>query len=1532
MGSGIRDGQAKPRHAFERPTTYTDSTSAMPFNTFSVATAVTPSVIETYFSHYLNRKPLKQKPTAHISYHEGLRLIRQFLDYSSKHSIEDLQSFTAQWVPVPTWVRTQDVEVPPQFLLRSANVLRKQLGSHGIEQVGGEKWWQWRRPENPLHAEWIEMKKHHNERKRMGMKCDRVILYVHGGAYYFGSVDEHRYQMQRHARKLKARVLAPRYRLAPQFPFPCGLHDCIATYFYLLEHFDPNQVLIAGDSAGGGMVLAMLVTLRDQGCPLPAGTILLSPWVDLTHSFPSVSGDGLGDYIPPSGFHHKPSMAWPPPPVSDEEPKKSERKFTQPVEQPFDVVELPADIESIAVSARPSRDNLRGMAERQIRKGEPNPSIPGTSQRLEIAIDEKLVIIREQIQMYTKNSLLTHPLVSAVQQPSLGGLPPMLIQVGGAELLRDEQIYLAHKAANPTAYPPSDIILDTYDPSRTTLNTYPPTDVQLQVWEDLCHVPHTLSFTRPAKYMYRSVAQFGAWALARAQHKSIEILDDDAVSVISEGEEVDEFEDNQGNIGSFGSIGDEGVTSSQFDIASIGAVGKAGDELPPFKDHMIRQRVSRHGTVYPLPRRSDIKCLQLDPNTIGAIKPGPVRKWLAKRAENEQKFSSEYKKIMKKKLKEQKGWDKVEPGENPPPSALVNRRKAGVAPEQKKKGKSWGLAMWSGWGSSHDESTIYREERVVEEREKEVNAEDEANDVLAAAGLARADSSIRTPRNQSVTTSQRAGSPATLTVPGHEMDAETKNGRRRSSASVLSTPWSRKDRDEAGRPKSSYRQVQDAGQATVDRSSAVSPILAPQGGGGDSPVVGGRRGFFDLSRRSSTASGSGKLGSSSSARPMSVAGGVALNSQTPASPTAVASATDHGSAHGSAAAAPTVSETSTGKEAVRVAGSENTYLSPDNSRPHNGVVAYPFKLKTHGKAPANARASGSSPNASTMTLESVSAPADASDSHSNRNGSSAERESSRAKVARIFGVSPVELPTGSDAPAPAAPAPGTAAAGVTHGASPRSGSGSTASPVDHQPGFETETIPTLEVSQPTFHETGNVQDGNSTSTSSRPVSMLPDNSLLAHLRNSEADPSRPVSPLEQLNDPLSPSSTNSSKHRQGTQYRDSRLGQLGADGMPTQAFPETSSAPRATPFKIRNPVYDNRASGELQGQSSEPTTPIEAPRAAPFKMRHVIYDPRVAPVGSKPPAVDAAAAAVVAGTSKSENSPSLPESHAPPGTALTSPTAVVAAQQAAARSVSTNSTASLIDDEKEVVNFTNRTVSQTSNNATTSTSSRPVPLRVSSNSSPPTPPPKDGPRFERELSAGPPSRNLVRGRSWDNRKESDAEANDTDTLSSSTKRKPVASPSSKFSKSSESLSSFAGTSSLPAGAAAALAASKTRSPQGGITRTSEATLNNVNASPPSAHGSPPAIRPESGVLPMSKFSTAIAAATTAAGGSTQKLQIDPVASPPAIGNLSFERSPVQGDFGDTATTKNSYNSRPPLETLITAQEALDLGMKEGQKF
>lgn len=110
----------------------------------------------------------------------------------------------------------------------------------------------------------------------------RVILYLHGGGYVMGSVDTHKDLMARLARSAGARVLGVDYRLAPEHPFPAALDDARQAYRWLLEQgIDPRDIVIAGDSAGGGLTVATLVSLRDLGAPLPAAAACLSPWVDL---------------------------------------------------------------------------------------------------------------------------------------------------------------------------------------------------------------------------------------------------------------------------------------------------------------------------------------------------------------------------------------------------------------------------------------------------------------------------------------------------------------------------------------------------------------------------------------------------------------------------------------------------------------------------------------------------------------------------------------------------------------------------------------------------------------------------------------------------------------------------------------------------------------------------------------------------------------------------------------------------------------------------------------------------------------------------------------------------------------------------------------------------------------------------------------------------------------------------------------------------------------------------------------------------
>ena len=579
------------------------------------------------------------------------------------------------------------------------------------------------------------MRKDYYERKKQGVKGDRIMMYIHGGAYYFGSVDEHRYQMQRHARKLKARILAPRYRLAPQFPFPCGLYDCLATYLWLLEQHDPSTIILAGDSAGGGMTLSLLCILRDRGIPMPAGAVLLSPWVDLTHSFPSLGGDGAFDYIPAHGFIHKPSMSWPPPNKDDmikvhKEKIRPEQIIRQPsvVDKVMDKEAEPPVLKTQSMQEAVQGFQVISNPENEDTKDAPpttretdseipdRPELPTKglmeSKDLEITIDGKLVRIRDQIQIYAPNHLLSHPLVSPVLQPTLGGLPPLLIQVGGGELLRDEQIYLAHKAANPGLYKPSEAFLDCFDPNRELCNKWDcePTNVQLQVWDDLCHVAHTLSFTRPAKFMYRSVAQFSAWALARAQQQAIDIVDDDDISVVSTESDSQDTPKKQSKKKANGTSKKLHTSESQNPIQKSHAVGKAGDPLPPFEDHMIRQRVDRHGIIYPLTPAEEMEAVNLASEQIGAIKEGPVRKWMDAQQKWNKKFAREKRAVQKKRMAEMaKGYDGFD-GENPPPTALAGRRKLGEKDAQRLEKqiqkKSWGMSLWSLWGSKHDETTV----------------------------------------------------------------------------------------------------------------------------------------------------------------------------------------------------------------------------------------------------------------------------------------------------------------------------------------------------------------------------------------------------------------------------------------------------------------------------------------------------------------------------------------------------------------------------------------------------------------------------------------------------------------------------------------------------------------------------------------------------------------------------------------------------------------------------------------------------------
>ncbi|MBM4441228.1 MAG: alpha/beta hydrolase [Candidatus Rokubacteria bacterium] len=115
-----------------------------------------------------------------------------------------------------------------------------------------------------------------------------AILYLHGGGYVIGSARSHRHLAAAVGAAADAAVLLPEYRLAPEHPFPAALEDAVAAYRWLLEkNVAPARLVIAGDSAGGGLTIATLVAVREAGLPLPAAAVGISPWTDLSFSLPS---------------------------------------------------------------------------------------------------------------------------------------------------------------------------------------------------------------------------------------------------------------------------------------------------------------------------------------------------------------------------------------------------------------------------------------------------------------------------------------------------------------------------------------------------------------------------------------------------------------------------------------------------------------------------------------------------------------------------------------------------------------------------------------------------------------------------------------------------------------------------------------------------------------------------------------------------------------------------------------------------------------------------------------------------------------------------------------------------------------------------------------------------------------------------------------------------------------------------------------------------------------------------------------------
>lgn len=134
-----------------------------------------------------------------------------------------------------------------------------------------------------------------------GVSSRRTVLHLPGGGFVAPAVSGHKTMLATVCREAGAQGLLVHYRLAPEHPFPAGLEDAVAAYRYLLaQGVEPRQIVVMGDSAGGGLTLSLLITLRQQGIPLPAGAVMLSALTDLTFSTPSRSYNRWRDPLLPA--------------------------------------------------------------------------------------------------------------------------------------------------------------------------------------------------------------------------------------------------------------------------------------------------------------------------------------------------------------------------------------------------------------------------------------------------------------------------------------------------------------------------------------------------------------------------------------------------------------------------------------------------------------------------------------------------------------------------------------------------------------------------------------------------------------------------------------------------------------------------------------------------------------------------------------------------------------------------------------------------------------------------------------------------------------------------------------------------------------------------------------------------------------------------------------------------------------------------------------------------------------------------------
>ncbi|KAG0299134.1 hypothetical protein BGZ98_010309 [Dissophora globulifera] len=353
-----------------------------------------PLLVGATVSHYTSG-PLK--PSWSYKFTITMAMAKAFAahmdDVPLKHT-QKMSQLNDKYAPVHQGAIATESSVPNSYRDMAAEYVDAILNQQGIDAA--RLGWDWKNDphaEKPLRGEWTETKVKNDD-----FSEGRTILYLHGGGYMLCSIRTHRWATWHMARKSGARVFAVNYRLAPDSPFPAAVHDALSAYLYLLEPpadadfapVDPKNIVIMGDSAGGGLTFATMLAIRDAGLPMPAGIVTWSPWLDLLCSMPSVIENTSTDYLPPDGFTHG--------------GQSSLKKLAKIV--------LAAD---------------------------------GVD-------DDTLLQSLPEVQHYTNNRLLHCKYVSPLLEDNLEGTCPIMMIAGDAEMLRDEAIAFARKhvdAATP---------------------------------------------------------------------------------------------------------------------------------------------------------------------------------------------------------------------------------------------------------------------------------------------------------------------------------------------------------------------------------------------------------------------------------------------------------------------------------------------------------------------------------------------------------------------------------------------------------------------------------------------------------------------------------------------------------------------------------------------------------------------------------------------------------------------------------------------------------------------------------------------------------------------------------------------------------------------------------------------------------------------------------------------------------------------------------------------------------------------------